>query len=524
MLGESLLRHTKATPIMTRPTLPEVSTPVAAAPAASETISFGKWMALTAALLGWLFDGFEMGLFPVVARPALVDLLGGAVNDATISFWNSLVNSSFLVGAATGGVLFGWLGDRLGRVRAMTLSILTYALCSGLGGFAQAPWQMVVIRFIAALGMGGEWSLGVALVMEVWGGRSRALLAGLIGAAANVGYMLVALLSLGLGSVRSGLQGLGLSENWVEWRLLMVCGALPALLTFLIRLFVPESESWEKERDRGATSSWAARDLLAVLAGVGVCAGLLGVWMTMDSVAIRFVATALALVLVAGCYLYPIAGYLSRAGEPPDVRRAIIQRMLLAALISGVPLLATWGAVQWASVWAHQLGEEAVRANPDLQDSARYWKEYTQILSAFGATIGCVLGAAFAGWAGRRIAYVLLCAGSLVTVLVFYQMNTTFDAFFMLTVFLMGAWSAAFYGWLPLYLPELFPTRVRATGQGFGFNFGRIIAAIGVLQVPVLMGRPPNYAHACSALAFIYVLGFIVIWLTPETRGKPLPE
>jgi SHS family sialic acid transporter-like MFS transporter len=119
---------------------------------------------------------------------------------------------------------------------------------------------------------------------------------------------------------------------------------------------------------------------------------------------------------------------------------------------------------------------------------------------------------------------VLLCAGSLVTVLVFYQMNTTFDAFFMLTVFLMGAWSAAFYGWLPLYLPELFPTRVRATGQGFGFNFGRIIAAIGVLQVPVLMGRPPNYAHACSALAFIYVLGFIVIWLTPETRGKPLPE
>src|SRR5438477_1824586 len=89
--------------------------------------STGKWMALTAALLGWLFDGFEMGLFPVVARPALVELIrldGGAVNDDTVSFWFALVNASFLIGAATGGVVFGWLGDRLGRVRAMSLSIL----------------------------------------------------------------------------------------------------------------------------------------------------------------------------------------------------------------------------------------------------------------------------------------------------------------------------------------------------------------------------------------------------------------
>src|SRR3954453_14630880 len=99
----------------------------------------GRWMALTAALLGWLFDGFEMGLFPVVGRPALrelIELTGGLPNDATIGFWNSLISFAFLVGAAPGGVVFGWLGDRLGRVRAMSLSILTYALCSGLGGLA----------------------------------------------------------------------------------------------------------------------------------------------------------------------------------------------------------------------------------------------------------------------------------------------------------------------------------------------------------------------------------------------------
>src|SRR5271168_1805910 len=130
----------------------------------------GRWMALTAALLGWMFDGLEMGLFPLVARPALKALLppseNGQVPDAEVALWFSGATAAFLVGAATGGVLFGWLGDRLGRVRAMTLSVLTYALCSGLGGFAQSPVQIVVLRFFSALGMGGEWSLGVALVME----------------------------------------------------------------------------------------------------------------------------------------------------------------------------------------------------------------------------------------------------------------------------------------------------------------------------------------------------------------------
>ena len=102
----------------------------------------------------------------------------------------------FLVGAATGGVLFGWLGDRIGRVRAMSLSIFTYAIFTGLCGFATEAWHIAVLRFIASLGMGGEWALGVALVTEIWPDRSRAWLAGAIGAAANVGFLLVGLLSL----------------------------------------------------------------------------------------------------------------------------------------------------------------------------------------------------------------------------------------------------------------------------------------------------------------------------------------
>jgi MFS family permease len=144
--------------------------------------------------------------------------------------------------------------------------------------------------------------------------------------------------------------------------------------------------------------------------------------------------------------------------------------------------------------------------------------------AALGATLGCIAGAAFAGWAGRRIAYALLCVTSLGSVLWFYQGNTEFGGMFLFSLFVAGFFSAAFYGWLPLYLPELFPTRVRATGQGFCFNFGRILAAVGVLQVPVLMGTPPNYPQACSTLAFIYLVGVVVIWFAPETYGRPLPE
>src|SRR6476619_1583782 len=155
----------------------------------------GKWMALTAALLGWLFDGAEMGIFSMIGRPAVKDLLNTA-DESVVGLWFSVITAGFLVGAATGGVLFGWLGDRIGRVRAMALSVLTYALFTGLCGIAGSAWQIGVLRFIASLGMGGEWSLGVALVMEVWPNKSRAFMAGLIGAAANVGYLLVGVVGL----------------------------------------------------------------------------------------------------------------------------------------------------------------------------------------------------------------------------------------------------------------------------------------------------------------------------------------
>lgn len=488
--------------------------------------SWGKSLALLAALLGWLFDGFEMGLFPVVARPALRDLLASTTTgmdaEATeqlVGLWNSITIAGFLVGAAAGGVLFGWLGDRIGRVRAMSLSILTYALFSGLGAFVIAPWQIVAVRFVAALGMGGEWSLGVALVMEVWGGRSRALLAGLIGAAANLGYALVATLSLSLEAMRQTMQGWGLSNEWVQWRALMLCGVLPAFLTLFVRLFVPESQRWEQEHKSGTTTGWRTQDLIGVLFGVLCCFGIIGLWSYPVSIEWRLVGTGVGLILVAVGYMYPVFQYMLRSADTwqPTSRVApnlIMRRMLIGALISGIPLLGTWASVQWATMWADQLAEG--------QPTAR---AYTQLVSALGAVAGGFAGAALGAWAGRRWAYVVLCLGSFATVWLFYRPDREFNSWFLVAVGAMGGVTAAFYGWLPLYLPELFPTRVRATGQGFSFNFGRILAAIGALQTSVIMQSfGGSYPSACTAMASVYFVGLVVIWLAPETKARPLED
>ena len=148
-----------------------------------------EWFTLAAALLGWMFSGLEQGLFPLVARPALQDLLH-VNDDAVVGLWNGRFVASFLLGAAFGGLVFGWLGDRIGRVRALALSILVYSGFTGAGYLATQAWHLTALRFVASLGMGGEWALGVALVMECWPDHLRPMLAGIIGAASNVGILL----------------------------------------------------------------------------------------------------------------------------------------------------------------------------------------------------------------------------------------------------------------------------------------------------------------------------------------------
>jgi hypothetical protein len=189
--------------------------------------------------------------------------------------------------------------------------------------------------------------------------------------------------------------------------------------------------------------------------------------------------------------------------------------MLLAAALSGVALLGSWGSMQWAPTWADQLTGGQMPA-------AKGW---TQVCSASGAMVGCMAAALAAGWLARRTTYRLICIAAFVSILNLYLTNQEFGARMLVDVFIAGMCTASIYGWLPLYLPELFRTNVRATGQGFGYNFGRVLAAIGALQTGNLMGLfGGDYAVACSVMSGIYIVGLVVIQFAPETRGQPLPE
>ena len=342
--------------------------------------SRGRNLALVAALLGWMFDGMEMGLFPLVGRDALTELLhvperveslsavaGSAAGvvlqkqlAAEVDQWYGIVLACFLVGAATGGVLFGWLGDKIGRVRAMTISILLYSLCSGLSAASQTPEQLAVLRFLGALGMGRGLALGGALVMELWPGASRALMAGLIGRSAT------RLLICGdpLRNESSGPASYVGSRarpptDWADaltanryWRLLMLVGAIPALLTMLIRLFVPESDKWTREKQAGRASHWAERDLIGVLIGAAAACGVIALWALPAGrldMWVRVAGSLVGLVVVVLGYLYPARGYLLRSGLPASARRITLRRMLLAGA-ERVPLLGTWAGLMWMYV------------------------------------------------------------------------------------------------------------------------------------------------------------------------------
>lgn len=543
-----------------------LSTTAAAAPVAPQRRS-GKWLALAAALLGWMFDGAEMGIFSLVGRPAVKNLLPDAT-EGQVGLWFNVIMASFLVGAATGGVLFGWLGDRIGRVRAMTLSVLVYAVFTGLCGIAGAAWQVGVLRFIAALGMGGEWSLGVALVMEIWPNKSRAFMAGLIGAAANVGYLLVGFIGYGLlqfiSSLEHGLRAISLPDSWVQmlvahsgWRIMMLLGTLPAFLTFLIRIFVPESEKWLHEKEKGSTSNMATQDLLAVLVGLAGPALIVYVWAAdgtagiAHSIALRVVATVLGLAIAVAGYTFPVVRFFQRQGRADGHaaadQRLMFKRMLLGACLSGVALIGTWGSTQQAPSWSDKVTETVTTAQKqDLIDQGHLpeaealvrpkSKELALIWLSMGAIVGTILAALMGDWMGRRPAYCLLCALSLGSALWLFLATPGHGASFLAWCFLAGACTASFYGWLPLYLPEIFRTSVRATGQGFSFNFGRILAAIGVLQVGNLLNLfdrdvalpgftlPHGHPLACSVISLVYVAGMVLIWFAPETRGQPLPD
>ncbi len=361
----------------------------------------------------------------------------------------------------------------------MAASILVYSLVTGLGYFAEAPWHLGVVRFVSALGMGGQWSLGVALVMECWPERWRPWLAGAMGAAANVGFLLV--------GVTARLH----QVTPESWRWMMVVAALPALLVVFIMAAVPESERWKQSVQ--AKESHPLREVFA-----------------------------------------------------PGLRGSTV----LAIALASVALIGTWGSVTWLPVWSNQMrseqgmaglrrehpewyeagageGERRARAAAELEvgKQAGHATASMQIVQGLGAIVGTILAPLLGARLGRRPAYCLLCLSSLLVCAYVFRAVDRFDGVFLAWGFVMSATTASFYGWFPLYFPELFPTRVRATGQGLSYNFGRVFAAAGALLQGELVGAfGGSYARAGAIVTLVYMVGAVIIWLGRETKGRPLPD
>ena len=400
------------------------------------------WLVLIVAWLGWMFDGMEMGLYSVLARPALKDLLQ-TVDDKAIGPYVGLMFALFLLGASAGGFIFGRLGDKIGRVKTMIITVLLYSVFTGLTALSQTAWQFGICRFIGAMGLGGEWGLGVALVMETWPDAKRPMLAGLLGSSANVGFLVSSLINL--------------SWSSLGWRIIFCAGLVPALLSLVIRLMIKEPERWVKAKERG---------------------------------------------------------------EKPDLRQlwepTLRRNTIMACLISSVAIIGTWGVFQWIPTWVGSMVSKEI---------APHRVAVTAMCMAFGQILGAFLGGPSAEWLGRRRSYALFCVGSLVSALILWFTVTSYGVQLLFLAAVAGVFTTAFFGWLPLYLPELFPTRIRATGEGITFNFGRIIAAVGVFQTGKLVaGFGGSYAKAGATMSLIYVIGLILIWFVPETKGSKLPE
>ncbi len=234
-------------------------------------LSATQWKSGAAAWLGWMFDGLDMHLYTLVAAPFVASLLGVAQSDEKVGYYSSWIQAAFLIGWALGGGFFGRLGDRIGRSHALMLTILTYAAFTGLSYFAQTWWQLMIFRFLAALGIGGEWAVGAALLSETWPRKWRPWMAAVLQSGVNLGTMLASLVLFLLAAHPP--------------RTVFLAGIVPALLVLWIRRHVPESAEWHAAKAASGGSEPRIVDLFrgrvrkVTLLTISVCSlSLTGHW------------------------------------------------------------------------------------------------------------------------------------------------------------------------------------------------------------------------------------------------------
>ncbi|HEY3321039.1 MAG TPA: MFS transporter [Planctomycetota bacterium] len=427
------------------------------------------WAVLIMAYLGWVFDVMDVFALALVKESAMRELLGKDATPENVAVYSGYVLGLTLVGWSAGGLIFGMVADRWGRTRTMAFTILLFSVFTGLQGFAQNWWQLFLLRFVASMGIGGEWGAGAALVAEVFPVRSRYVAAGILQSAAGTGFFMATFLWWGVQSWHPGAD----SWRWVFW-----IGALPALLALIVRLGMREPDAWVAARSAARRGDGAA--------GGGAS---------------------------GSANLSEKIGSLYALFSDPELRR----RTLLGTALATIGIFTYWGTTYW--------GPEALAEVLKSCGStgALFTTQKTRGLLTLnaGALAGFLLFIPVTGYLGRRWAFAVFHLGSLIFVPLAFLAGRTYGSWLVL-FFIAGIFSTGIYSGYTIYFPELFPTRLRATGAGFCYNVARITGAPGPVMKGWFLSVFGSGAVSGAAIASVYVLAFLVIPFLPETKDVKL--
>ena len=429
------------------------------------TLTRAQWRTLAAANLGWMFDGYETFALILTVGVALRQLLD-ASQFPQIPAYAGTVIAITLLGWGTGGIIGGIMADYLGRRRTMIYAILAYSLVTGLSALAWDWVSFAALRFLVGMAIGSEWSTGASITAEVWPDQARGKGAGLMQCGLGIGFFLASLVWLFVGALGPG-----------AWRIMYLIGVLPALFALWIRAGIPESRPWQ------LTDASRRRARERAQSGVPLGAE--------ERALTRFTLSDLLT-------------------DPQHRRHAI-----LAFLLSLTTTLAWWGISTWVPPF---VGSVAAKAGLPAQQ----WASYAGLTYNFGAVLGYASFGFLADRFGRKPMTMLFFAMALVLTPVLFLWTQDLQLL-LIAAALNGYFSLGQYSWMPVWLPELFPTRIRATGMALAFNAPRFIAVLGPLIAGNLIVYFGGFGYAATIVASIYLLGLAAAPFLPETRGQPLP-
>ena len=425
-----------------------------------------QWNTLLASNLGWVFDGFEAYALILTVAVALAQLLPPARHPQIPAYAGGIIATT-LCGWAVGGMSAGVLADYIGRKRTMIYAILTYSIMTGLSAFSWDWISFAVFRFLAGLAIGSEWVTGTSMTAEFWPDSARGKGSGLFQCGFGIGFFLASVVWLFVGATGPG-----------AWRTMYLIGVLPALLTVWIRRAIPESSLWEKANELRRAASQRKRS---------------GSEATEEDRALtRFT-------------------FLDLFATP-----AIRNRTIIAFLMATTSAVGFWGISTWVPPYIGSVAAAAGLSSPQ-------WASFTGMAYNLGTIAGYVALGFLADAFGRRpVTLAYFAFAFLFTPVLFLWTHGLRLLLFVAAI--VGFFGSGQLTWLAAWLPELYPTRMRATAVGFIFNAPRLLAAGGTLMAGTLIVSFGGYGNAAMIVATIYILGLVVGPFLPETRGKPLPE